>query len=83
MANYSPLSSGNHRSLLVKPAKRGRQRAGGEALYALHHFTFNYQLYHTHNCFISQLGTSCVFDSPGLARNEPTPGKHPQGDSTP
>ncbi|MBF1531898.1 MAG: tetrahydrofolate synthase, partial [Prevotella salivae] len=24
---------------------------------------------------MSQLGTSCVFDSPGLARNEPTPGK--------
>ena len=83
MANYSPPSSGNHRSLFVKPAKRGKQRAGGEALYALHHFTFNYQLYHTHNCFISQLGTSCVFDSPGLARNEPTPGKRSQGDSTP
>ena len=30
-----------------------------------------------------QLGTSCVFDSPGLARNEPTLGKHSQGDSTP
>ena len=30
-----------------------------------------------------QLGTSCVFDSPGLVRNEPTPGKHSQGDSTP
>ena len=30
-----------------------------------------------------QLGTSCVFDSPGLARNEPTPGKRSQGDSTP
>ena len=30
-----------------------------------------------------QLGTSCVFDSPGLARNEPTPGQHLQGDSTP
>ena len=30
-----------------------------------------------------QLGTSCFFDSPGLARNEPTPGKHSQGDSTP
>ena len=29
-----------------------------------------------------QLGTSCSFDSPGLARNEPTPGKHSQGDST-
>ena len=24
---------------------------------------------------VAQLGTSCVFDSPGLARNEPTPGK--------
>ena len=32
---------------------------------------------------MGQLGTSCSFDSPGLARNEPTPGKHPQGDSTP
>ena len=31
----------------------------------------------------TQLGTSCVFDSPGLARNEPTPGKRLQGDSTP
>ena len=30
-----------------------------------------------------QLGTSCVFDSPGLVRNEPTPGKRSQGDSTP
>ena len=25
----------------------------------------------------------CSFDSPGLARNEPTPGEHSQGDSTP
>ncbi|WP_455531137.1 hypothetical protein [Segatella salivae] len=25
----------------------------------------------------------CSFDSPGLARNEPIPGEHPQGDSTP
>ena len=105
MANYSPPSSGNHRSLFVKPAKRGKQRAGGEALSPFHYFPFHYQPRHTHNCFISQLrwycaiipmdefrninalmvqlGTSCVFDSPGLARNEPTPGKHPQGDSTP
>ena len=37
----------------------------------------------TLNTLISQLGTSCSFDSPGLARNEPTPGKHSQGDSTP
>ena len=42
MANYSPPSSGNHRSLFVKPAKRGKQRAGGEALFAPNHFTFNY-----------------------------------------
>ncbi|MEZ7714053.1 hypothetical protein [Segatella salivae] len=105
MANYSPPSSENHRSLFVKPAKRGKQRAGGEALFALHHFTFHYQQRHPHNCFISQLrwycviismdvfyninsliaqlGTSCVFDSPGLARNEPTPGERSQGDSTP
>ena len=105
MANYSPPSSGNHRSLFVKPAKRGKQRAGGEALFPLHHSTFNYQPLHAHNCFISQLrwycaiipmnefcninvltmqlGTSCSFDSPGLARNEPTPGERSHGDSTP
>ena len=105
MANYSPLSSENHRSLFVKPAKRGKQRAGGEALFAPNHFIFNNQPRHPHNCFISQLrwycaiipmnefcninalmvqlGTSCTFDSPGLARNEPTPGKRSQGDSTP
>ena len=148
-SNYSPPSSGNHRSRFVKPAKQGKQRAegealsayhhltftyqqhrhpkltpkqlppfqgvttplslrrgaGGEALFALHYFTFNYQPRHPHNCFISQLrwycaiipmdefrninalmvqlGTSCSFDSPGLARNEPTPGKRSQGDSTP
>ena len=35
------------------------------------------------NALMVQLGTSCVFDSPGLARNEPTPGKRLQGDSTP
>ena len=35
------------------------------------------------NALMVQLGTSCSFDSPGLARNEPTPGQRPQGDSTP
>ena len=82
-----------------------RGGTGGEALFALHLFTFNYQQHHPHNCFISQLrwycaiipmdefrkinalmvqlGTSCSFDSPGLARNEPTLGKRSQGDSTP
>jgi len=35
------------------------------------------------NALMVQLGTSCSFDSPGLARNEPTLGKRLQGDSTP
>ena len=35
------------------------------------------------NVATTQLGTSCASDSPGLARNEPTPGKRSQGDSTP
>ena len=37
----------------------------------------------TMNVLMVQLGTSCSFDSPGLARNEPTPGKRSQGDLTP
>ncbi len=36
----------------------------------------------TKNVLTMQLGTSCAFDSPGLARNEPTLGKYSQGDST-
>ena len=35
------------------------------------------------NALMVQLGTSCSFDSPGLARNEPTLGEYSQGDSTP
>ena len=35
------------------------------------------------NVTTRQLGTSCSFDSPGLARDEPTPGQRSQGDSTP
>ena len=35
------------------------------------------------NILTTQLGTSCSFDSPGLARDEPTPGQRSQGDSTP
>ena len=37
---------------------------------------------HITNVLTTQLGTSCSFDSPGLARDEPTPGKRSQGDST-
>ena len=35
------------------------------------------------NARIVQRRRCCSFDSPGLARNEPTPGKRLQGDSTP
>ena len=38
---------------------------------------------HITNALTTQLGTSCSFDSPGLARDEPTPGQRSQGDSTP
>ena len=35
------------------------------------------------NVLTMQRRRCCSFDSPGLARNEPTLGEHPQGDSTP
>ena len=35
------------------------------------------------NALMVQRCRCCSFDSPGLARNEPTPGKRSQGDSTP
>ena len=35
------------------------------------------------NTFMVQRRRCCSFDSPGLARNEPTPGQRSQGDSTP
>ena len=44
---------------------------------------YSMNVYNIVNVLISQLGTSCVFDSPGLARDEPTPGERSQGDSTP
>ena len=35
------------------------------------------------NGLMVQRRRCCSFDSPGLARNEPTPGERSQGDSTP
>ena len=35
------------------------------------------------NVMITQRCKRCSFDSPGLARDEPTPGEYSQGDSTP
>ena len=40
-------------------------------------------VYSIMDALMVQLGTSCSFDSPGLARNEPTPGQRLQRDSTP
>jgi len=34
------------------------------------------------NVTTTQRRRCCSFDSPGLARDKPTPGKHSQGDST-
>ncbi|MEZ7713398.1 tetrahydrofolate synthase [Segatella salivae] len=44
---------------------------------------FSMRVLYIINALMGQLGTSCSFDSPGLARNEPTPGERSQGDSTP
>ena len=44
---------------------------------------FPMDVFYNIHALMVELGTSCVFDSPGLARNEPTPGKRSQGDSTP
>ena len=43
---------------------------------------FSMHVFNIVTTLMVQLGTSCAFDSPGLARNEPTPGKWLQGDST-
>ena len=44
---------------------------------------YSMNVFYIVNVLKVQLGTSCSFDSPGLARDEPTPGKRSQGDSTP
>ena len=47
------------------------------------HDDYSMHVFDIINALMVQLGTSCSFDSPGLARNEPTPGQRSQGDSTP
>ena len=47
------------------------------------HDDYSMDVFDNINTLMVQLATSCVFDSPGLARNEPTPGLRSQGDSTP
>ena len=49
----------------------------------MYYDAYSMNVFNIVNVLISQLGTSCSSDSPGLARDEPTPGKRSQGDSTP
>ena len=51
--------------------------------YHVYYNDFSMLVFNIVTTLMVQLGTSCSFDSPGLARNEPTLGKHSQGDSTP
>ena len=44
---------------------------------------FSMHVFDIINALMVQRRRCCSFDSPGLARNEPTLGKHSQGDSTP
>ena len=50
--------------------------------YHVYYDDFSMLVFGNINALTMQLGTSCAFDSPGLARNEPTLGKRLQGDST-
>ncbi len=59
MANYSPLSSENHRSLFVEPAKRGKQGAGGEALFAFYINDIYIITPHVYSCFLAALSVDC------------------------
>ena len=51
--------------------------------YRMYYDDYSMNVFNIVTVLMGQLGTSCVFDSPGLARDEPTPGEHSQGDSTP
>ena len=50
--------------------------------YHVYYDDFSMHVFDIINALMVQLGTSCAFDSPGLARNEPTLGKRLQVDST-
>ena len=51
--------------------------------YRMYYDDYSMNVFNIVTVLMGQLGTSCVFDSPGLARDEPTPGKRLHGDSTP
>ena len=51
--------------------------------YCLYCDDYSMNVFNIATALMVQRRRCCVFDSPGLARNEPTPGKRSQGDSTP
>ena len=50
--------------------------------YCLYCDDYSMNVFNIATALIVQRRRCCSFDSPGLARNEPTPGKRSQGDST-
>ena len=50
--------------------------------YCLYCDDYSMNVFNSATALMVQRRRCCVFDSPGLARNEPTPGKRSQGDST-
>ena len=50
--------------------------------YCLYCDDYSMNVFYIATALMVQRRRCCVFDSPGLARNEPTPGKRSQGDST-
>ena len=50
--------------------------------YCLYCDDYSMNVFNIATALMVQRRRCCVFDSPGLARNEPTPGKRSQGDST-
>ena len=51
--------------------------------YCLYCDDYSMNVFNIATALIVQRRRCCSFDSPGLARNEPTPGEYSQGDSTP
>ena len=51
--------------------------------YHVYYDDFSMHVFGIVNTLMVQRRRCCAFDSPGLARNEPTLGKRSQGDSTP
>ncbi|MBF1561805.1 MAG: tetrahydrofolate synthase [Prevotella salivae] len=65
-----PMNVFGNRNTLMMQRRRG-------------HASIPMNVFSNRNALMVQRRRCCVFDSPGLVRNEPTPGQRSQGDSTP